>query len=131
MDVSALSFVPAKWSDTAARHVALIEPDAETLDVVADRCISGAWSVMALFRQNTRVGTIVFDIERHPSGALHLVVKYAFAMGGGATEQIAGFAEKLARELGCKKLRFWTSRKAERLAEKHGFKLFYVMEKDV
>jgi len=123
--------VPDKWTDTAARHVALIEDDAETLDVVADRCISGAWPVIALFRAASRVGTMVFDVERHPSGPTHLVVKYAYATGGGAIGEMVEFCENLASVLGCSKLRFWTARKAERLAEKHGFKGFYVMEKDI
>lgn len=126
-----IEFTPADWCDIAAAHVALIEPDAVTAKVVADKCTKNIWPLIAIKRDLNRVGTMVLDIERHPTGLLHLVVKFAYGSGGGLLAEMIEFAENLAASLGCSKMRLQTKRKVDRLALKNGYSVYSVIEKGI
>lgn len=101
---------------------------------IGKRCAGGLWTAMQISHNGKPVGGMVISTEADNIGRT-LVINALGAKpvaGVDMTAAAVQFARSLAKQIGAKRLRFWTIRPGlVRKVENMGFKRAYVMEADI
>jgi hypothetical protein len=129
-----LSFHARPWCEAARAALApLADQEPGGVERVAQDVQAGRWTLWEARRGSSPLGFLVTSIEPGPDGA-ELFIHYG--VGGDPRAPVAGaglrLAEHLARELGARRLAFWTRRDGlKAIAERAGWAARHVLEREL